>query len=215
MDAFITVGFHDWKNVVERDRGFLKHEYSKEHFTCYAMWKESERHLNTRKEISTLVNSEQLWKNKYYISSLIDVVGFLVENQLPLRGKIEASDNLPEGGSGLFLSLLDYKIKKDPELTFPRNATYTCHEMQNELINTLSSVVTEAKVEELGDSYYTLKVEGTLDLTKYENISIVLRFVNESYEVTKRLLTIATDQYHVDRAEQSWTGHIKDSQPGF
>ncbi len=78
------------------------------------MWKESERHLNTRKEISTLVNSEQLWKNRYYISSLIDVVGFLVENQLPLRGKIEASDNLPEGGSGLFLSLLDYKIKKDP-----------------------------------------------------------------------------------------------------
>ena len=43
-----------------------------------------------------------------------------------------------------------------------------------------SAVVTEAIVEEVGDSYYTLKVDGTCDPTGYENISIVLRFVNES-----------------------------------
>lgn len=170
-----------------RDKGFHKHANSKER----------ERRASTGKEISTLVNADQLRKNSYYISSLIDVVGFLVENQLPLRGKIEAFDNMSEGGSGLFLSLLDYTIKKDPELadvvkSIPRNATYTCHEMQNELISTLSNVVTEAIVEEIRDSFYTLKVDGTCDPTGCENISIVIRFVNETYDVTERLLIIST-----------------------
>lgn len=72
---------------------------------------------------------------------------FLTENQLPLQGKTDASDNMMEGGGGLFLSLMDYTIKKDPDLaavvkTVPCNTTYTCHDMQNELISTLSSVVT-------------------------------------------------------------------------
>lgn len=47
---------------------------------------------------------------------------------------------------------------------------------------------------EVGVSCYTLKVDGTCDPTGCENISIVLRFVNESYEVTEHLLCIATAQ---------------------
>lgn len=46
--------------------------------------------------------------------------------------------------------------------------------MQDELIRTLSDVVTEAVMEEVGDSYYTVKVDGTRDPTGCENISIVL-----------------------------------------
>lgn len=64
--------------------------------------------------------------------------------------------------------------------------------MQNELISTLNSVVTDALVEEVRDSYFTLKVDRTHDSTRNENISIVIRFVNQSYEVTVCLLTIAT-----------------------
>uniref|UniRef100_A0A8C1RPS8 DUF4371 domain-containing protein n=1 Tax=Cyprinus carpio TaxID=7962 RepID=A0A8C1RPS8_CYPCA len=199
LDAFVSVGYCNWKHAMAKDRGFHKHETSRDHLSCYAMWKEREMRRNMGNEVSTLVNADQLRKNRYYVSSLIDVVGFLVENQLPLRGKIDAFDDMSEGGSGLFLSMLYYTIQKDPELanvvkTIPRNATYTCHDMQNELIRTLSNVVTEAIVEEVGESYYTLKVDGTRDPTGCENISIVIRFVNESYEVTERLLCIATAQ---------------------
>ena len=40
----MTVGFRNWKNAVERDKGFHKHGNSKEHLSCYAMWEERERH---------------------------------------------------------------------------------------------------------------------------------------------------------------------------
>lgn len=156
-DAFASVGYSNWKQAMAKDRGFHQHETSKDHIVCFTMWKEREMRRNTGSEVSTLVNTDQLNRNRYYVGSLIDVVVFLAENQLPLRGKLDAFDNMSEGGSGLFLSMLDYTIKKDPELakvvkTIPRNATYTCHDMQNELIRTLSDVVTDAIVEEVDDS---------------------------------------------------------------
>ncbi|KAG9282357.1 zinc finger MYM-type protein 1-like [Astyanax mexicanus] len=195
--TFTHKGYRDWKHATEREKGFHKHSTSKEHISCMTLWLEHGRRIKNNSEISTLLNAEQLRKNRYYVSALIDVVGFLAENQLPLRGNADAFDDMAEGGSGLFLSLLDYTIKKDSELaeivkTIPRNATYTSPDIQNELISTLSNVVTEAIVEEVGESWYTIKVDGTRDPTGCENISVVLRFVSELYEATERLLTVAT-----------------------
>ena len=57
----------------------------------------------------------------------------------------------------------------------------------------MSSIVKEAIVQEVGDSWFTLKVSGTLDPTGMENISRVLRFFNENTKVvTERLLALAT-----------------------
>lgn len=112
----MSVSFHDWKNVTEKDRGFHKHESSKEHLPWYTLWKERERGIDAGKQISTLVDADQLQKNGYYVSSLIDVVGFLTETHFPLQGKIDAFDNMSEGGSSLFLSLLDYK--KNPKKSY-------------------------------------------------------------------------------------------------
>ena len=42
--------------------------------------------------------------------------------------------------------------------TVPRNATYTSHEIQNELIDVMSSIVKEAIVQEVGDSWFPLKL---------------------------------------------------------
>ena len=57
-------------------------------------------------------------RNKYYISSLIDVIEFLGTHQLAFRGTVdEAFSSMEDGGSGLFLSLLNFSMKNDPRLT--------------------------------------------------------------------------------------------------
>lgn len=81
-----------------------------------------------------------------------------MSNQLPLRGQIEVFENMHEGGSGLFMSFLQFSIRKDPELaqivkTIPKNATNTSHEILNELIAVMSSIVTDAIVNEIGDPF--------------------------------------------------------------
>ena len=57
----------------------------------------------------------------------------------------------------------------------------------------MSTLVTEHIVEEVGDEFYSIKVDGTRDPTGRENISIVLRFIDaHTSEIRERLLTIAT-----------------------
>ncbi|GAA6092113.1 zinc finger MYM-type protein 1-like [Tachysurus ichikawai] len=48
------------------------------------------------------------------------------------RGKIEAFDQMDEGGSGLFMSLLEFSIRKDPQLaqivkTIPKKCHLPVH----------------------------------------------------------------------------------------
>ncbi|KAK0146072.1 hypothetical protein N1851_014666 [Merluccius polli] len=105
---------------------------------------------------------------------------------------------MEDGGSGQFMSLLDFNIRKDPQLaeivkTIPKNATYTSHDTQNELISVMSNIVTEAIVKEIGGLWYILKVDGTRDPNGTENVSIVIRFFNQdTLAITERLLVMST-----------------------
>ena len=44
--------------------------------------------------------------------------------------------------------------------------------MQNELIAAISSVATEDIKQEIGNSWYTIKIDGTKDITGVKNMSI-------------------------------------------
>ena len=65
--------------------------------------------------------------------------------------------------------------------------------MQNELIAAMSSEVTEGIKQEIGNSWYTIKVDGTKDPTGVENISIIICFFNQhSLKVAERLLVLSS-----------------------
>ena len=72
---------------------------------------------------------------------------------------------------------------------FPRNAIYIYPDMQNKLIAAMSSVVTIDIKQEIGNSWYTIKVDGAKDPTGVENISTIIRFLQrQSLKVADRLL---------------------------
>ncbi|KAK6489063.1 zinc finger MYM-type protein 6-like [Huso huso] len=56
----------------------------------------------------------------------------------------------------------------------------------------MCETVKEEIEQEIGDSWYTVKADGTRDPTGCENISIVVCFVTVNDEIRERLLTIAT-----------------------
>lgn len=98
------------------------------------MWRDSEKGRETGREISTLLNSEQLTRNRFYMSAVIDMLEFLVVNQLPLGGDNAGFVSVLDDNSSmrLFLSLLEYTIRKDPELTgttktIPQNVAIPVH----------------------------------------------------------------------------------------
>ena len=57
----------------------------------------------------------------------------------------------------------------------------------------MSSVVTEGIKQEIGNSWYIIKVDGTKDPTGVENISIIIVFYNElSLKVTECFLVLSS-----------------------
>jgi len=196
--AFARNGYRDWKHATELHKGFPKHAASKEHLACYSTWKEKANRSALGQEISTLVSSATIERNRFYFSTLIDIAAFLAIHQLAFRGRSDAFASTEKEGNGLFMSFLFYTMEKDERLrkvvdTIPGNATYTSADMQNELIAAMSSVVTDKIREEIGESWYTIKADGTKDSTGTENISIVVRFFNQhTLKVMERLLVISS-----------------------
>ena len=197
-DTFTKKGYTNWKHATEKNKGFYKHADSLDDIDYMKQWKEKELRCHHNAEISTLVNFNQVMKNRYYFSALIEIVQFLALHQLPLRGNFDAFDDKGNVSSGLFMSLLDFSIKKDSKLaewvkTIPKNATYTSHEIQDELIAVMKEVLTDEIVREVGEAWYTLLVDGMKDDVGVENVSIVIRFYNEeTHKVLQRLLVMTT-----------------------
>lgn len=65
--------------------------------------------------------------------------------------------------SGLFLSMFEYTFEKDPEMA---KIAYIRCDIQNEIIELMSKLVTEDIVEEEGNFFFfTIKIDGTRDTT--------------------------------------------------
>lgn len=108
---------------------------------------EIRKNAETGKEISTLLNSEQLARNRYYMSA-IDMVEFLVVNPLPLCGDNAGFTSVLDdnGSMGLFLSHFEYSMRKDPELTritktIPQNVRHTSPQIENETVEMMRKLV--------------------------------------------------------------------------
>ena len=199
--VFTHRGYRNWK------KGFHQHESSYAHQTAMILWKDAEERKLKAKEISTMVNDEQLERNRYYMQSIVDVIFFLASSELSFRGNAESEtlkhihehtddDSLTQDQPcGLFVKLFHYTLTKDAKLrsiyeTITKNASYTSPSFQNEIIGLLAKLVREQIVLELGDNWYSLLCDSTRDATGIENVSIVLRFVTEDGYVRERLLCI-------------------------
>jgi hypothetical protein len=196
--SFTVIGFRNWKSALEKGKGFMKHEKSYEHVQSLLRWKELEARKEKGEEISTLINDSQLKRNRYYVSTIVEIVKFIATNELPFRGNTSGDDSDDSYPSGIFLSLFDFIAKKDEKLakilsSIPQTAKYNSPDIQNEIIALLATMVREKIVKEyqLADlELFTLKVDGTRDSTGVENISIVIRFVSSGKPI-EHLLSIS------------------------
>ena len=75
-DAFTTSGYNNWRHALVRNKGLARHEASREHMTSVALWQERIRREGTRTEVSTLVNEDQLERNRTYMTSIVDIIQY-------------------------------------------------------------------------------------------------------------------------------------------
>ena len=202
--AFVSVGYTNWKAALESGSGLLQHATAKVHLDAMQSWVEHASRTLSDNTVGQQLNAEQLVRNRYYIKRIAEVVQFLAVNELGFRGdSIATNDELEDAVSddqnenGMFGHLFEFTMKNDSHLrtvanAMPKNAKYTSPEIQNEVIQLLASMVKEKIVTDCLESdigMFCVKCDETRDRCNVENMSIVLRFVKQgvAYE---RLLSI-------------------------
>ncbi|KAI5663651.1 hypothetical protein M9H77_22974 [Catharanthus roseus] len=82
------------------------------------------------------------------------------------------------------------EVNKVMNLNAPGNNQLTSPKIQKEIVNACATKVRQAIINEIGDKFFSLLVDEARDSSVKEQLSIVLRFVNDNGEVVERFLGV-------------------------
>lgn len=182
-------GVCDWKHLGD----YLKsHESSRQHKDCMLKWINLENGLKSCSTIDSLAQSQieqerQRWRD--ILERLLAIVNFLASHNLAFRGHREklTSDSGSSETSGNFIDLVKLIARFDPVLRLHLkqvkdktiNDHYIGKNIQNELIQLMASHVKTEIVEKIiNNKYYSIILDCTLDVSRVEQLSIIIRFFN-------------------------------------
>ncbi|XP_017461065.1 PREDICTED: 52 kDa repressor of the inhibitor of the protein kinase-like, partial [Rhagoletis zephyria] len=185
----VTTSCRDWKKAIEL---FKKHKNMEYHEVCDTR-ATSFLNVASGKQLDILSQldiqrANEKEENRAALRPIIETVLFCGEQELPLRGDNDSgafSLERPEKKDGKFRALLRFRINSgDKELkkhitNSAKNATYLSPQMQNEIIQTASDIVTEKIINKVYNTdCFSILGDETMDVSGTEQLSICLRYVD-------------------------------------
>lgn len=177
------LGINDWHHIGDK---INVHETSRQHIQAVesrCLWLKN-RTIDSQLEIQ--INEEALfWKN--VLTRLIKIILFLTAGNTALRGN-EGSNKKENLSEGNFIRTVKLLADFDPVLHQLLNEDkykikYLSWQIQNEIIQLLSSEVLNILANEVKTSkFYSIIVDSTQDITKIDQLSIILRYVVVNYD---------------------------------
>ena len=208
--AFTRTGFRDWKHATGK-HGILTCHDSKcaTHKGSVVAWKQFK--LTIANDASIGVHLDRQGKkiiedNRQYVKALLESLLFCAQQGIALRGHRESMED-SSTNPGNFRSLVSLMSRHNDVLRRrldegPRNASWLGHHIQNELIQIMADMVLSSITAEVKDScYFTLIADETKDVSKREQLSIVLRYVYKGI-VHERFLAFV-HAHHLDASSLS------------
>ena len=110
---------------------------------------------------------------------------------IPLRGHDESSTSSNKGN---YVEILELIASVMPELgcqfrSLPNNAKYTSKVVQNDLLKAAADVVLKQITDEIKDAEgFAVIADEARDVSKKEQLSLCLRYVNKQLEVNERFV---------------------------
>lgn len=187
-------GFRDWKNLYS---ALEHHERNSKHIRAITEWVELRSRLRANSTLDSQLQKaleEETRRWEAVLERLLAIIIFLAEQCLPLRG---TSDILFQQDNGNFLKTVELLAKFDSVMTeHVRRITnkethihYLSHDIQNELIHLLAENIRQHILDKLKSAkYYSIIVDCTPDISKVEQMSIVLRFIDIGTGVTAEVI---------------------------
>ncbi|KAL0011758.1 hypothetical protein SO802_006866 [Lithocarpus litseifolius] len=186
-DAFISIGFNNWKKVNDGMNCPLIHHVGKDPNSphkiavkCCKDLKNCFLHIDKLIEKQT---SKELDNNQLWLKTSIECARWLAFQACALRGHDESLDSKNRGN---FIELIKFTSTFNDKVASvilenaPQNAKYTSPTIQKEILHILASNVQNAIHEEIGDAKFFILVDEAQDESKREKMAIILRFVDKN-----------------------------------
>ncbi|KAF0707458.1 zinc finger MYM-type protein 1-like, partial [Aphis craccivora] len=177
------VGINDWHHMNEK---INDHEKSQTHIYASSVrlhWSENKTiNRHTEEQIS---KEADFWKN--VLTRIIKIILYLTEGNTALRGN-EGSGKNKSNSEGNFIRTVKLMSEFDPILYELLNneslkTKYLSWKIQNEIIDLLAIELRRLLCEEIKASkLFSIIMDSTLDITKKDQLSVVLRYVVIDYQ---------------------------------
>jgi hypothetical protein len=118
--------------------------------------------------------------NRHYFRVLCEILRLTACQNIAQRGHDERKSSINRGN---FLEILSLIARSDPIVkektaSFGENAKYTSHQVQDALLNIMSSMITSEIKDEISSAvYFSILVDESKDIRKQEQMSFVLRYL--------------------------------------
>lgn len=184
ISSLATVGINDWKHLSER---LKSHEISHAHITSLRDWSELKLRLGEQETIDkahqrVIEKEKNHWRE--VLRRIIASIHYLAKHNDALRG---STDVIHQPNNGKFLGLMEMLAKFDPIISehFRKikdeetHVHYLGHEIQNELIEMMASEIKNRIIQKIKTAkYYAIIMDCTPDISRQEQLSLVLRIVD-------------------------------------
>ncbi|XP_024966044.1 zinc finger MYM-type protein 1-like [Cynara cardunculus var. scolymus] len=157
---------------------------------------EEEDLVNQNQSIAVALRKQtELMKTEYHmqLNASVEVCRYLLENALPFRGNDESEKSMYKG---LFLGTLKLIGRTNGEIekvilqNAPKNNQLTSPKIQNYLVTCFGEEVLKGVIGEIGDDVFALLVNESSDVSRKEQMAVVLRFVDKVGIVQERFVGI-------------------------
>ncbi len=182
-ELFTITGFNNWKKTGDK---CAKHSDSYSHKAAtesFMMFKQAETNGRVDQQLDPLFkNSELMSKHHKHIRTVLDIILFLAQQEIPFRGHNEMADSLNRGN---FLELFDLICQYNPAVKerfddLPSNSKLMSPDIQNDLIESSKRVFLDIVKSEIHTAkIYAILADEVKDASKKELLGVSLRYLHD------------------------------------
>lgn len=186
-----TIGYKNWKNAMSA-KGFPLHDKSDEHKQCLISWVEYKKNKNKNTSVLSQISDQHerlVMENRRYMKAIIISLRMLAVQGQALRGHIENEQSFNRGNFIEVMSAIsNFDDVVKTKMNGPKNARYLHHSIQNEIVHIMSTMILSKISKEIKESvYFAVMADETKDVSKTEQLSIVVRYFFQG-EIKERFL---------------------------
>ncbi|XP_060173475.1 uncharacterized protein LOC132604137 isoform X1 [Lycium barbarum] len=190
-EAFSSIGFKSWhkKKRLDTHVGELNSDHNQAKKKCEDLMRQEQ---SIQVAFVKPDNKAKL-EHKIRLKASIEVVRLLLNQGLAFRGHREDESSLNKGN---FLEILSWYAKRCDKVSdlvlkkAPKNNQLTSHKIQKDIITACKLETIKVIMEDLNGDYFSLLVDESCDVSRKEQMAIVLRYVDRWGSVVERFIGI-------------------------